>query len=75
MTSKDAVKIKALWSQQNLQQLSDTFGKTQHNQDYYQLPTKLWVLPVTAELSSACYQVLDRQLKALGIGYSDIAKG
>ena len=75
VTSKDAVKIKALWSQQNLQQLSDTFGKTQHNQDYYQLPTKLWVLPVTAELSSACYQVLDRQLKALGIGYSDIAKG
>ena len=75
VTSKDAVKIKALWSQQNLQQLSDTFGETQHNQDYYQLAARLWVLPVTAELSSACYQVLDQQLKALGIGYSDIAKG
>ena len=74
VTSKDAVKIKALWSQQNLQQLSDTFGETQHKQDYYQLAARLWVLPVTAELSPACYQVLDQQLKTLGIGYSDIAK-
>ena len=75
VTSKDAVKIKALWLQQHLSQepamQSASDGTSDMNHDWDELSTRLWVLPVTAELSIACYQNLDQQLQQLGIHYDD----
>jgi len=71
VTSKDAVKIKALWLQKRQQQsASHEEAKTSH--DWDELAARLWVLPVSAELSAACYQTLEQQLKALGINTAPI---
>ncbi|WP_394211690.1 tetraacyldisaccharide 4'-kinase [Psychrobacter piscatorii] len=59
VTSKDAVKIKAL--------LSDYTAEQASSDEYAQLVSRLWVLPVTAVLSDNCYDNLNQQLKALGI--------
>ena len=59
VTSKDAVKIKALL-------LQTTFNQCLGDQ-YEALVSRLWVLPVTAVLSDNCYEVLQQQLRALNI--------
>ena len=59
LTSKDAVKIKALL-------LQTTFNQGLSDQ-YEALVSRLWVLPVTAVLSDNCYEVLQQQLRALNI--------
>ena len=59
VTSKDAVKIRALFLQaESRQKLSI---------DEQELASRLWVLPVTAILSEPCYQTLEQQLIALNI--------
>jgi len=70
VTSKDAVKIKALWMQQQQHAASSEVAKI--DQDWHALAARLWVLPVSAELSTACYQTLEQQLKALGINTASI---
>lgn len=64
VTSKDAVKIRALL-------LAATRQQTLSEQ-YQELVSRLWVLPVTAVLSDSCYDSLQQQLKALNI---DITNG
>ncbi|GAF58896.1 tetraacyldisaccharide 4'-kinase [Psychrobacter sp. JCM 18902] len=59
VTSKDAVKIRAL--------LSKATTDKALNDEYQTLINRLWVLPVTAELSDSCYDNLQQQLKKLGI--------
>lgn len=59
VTSKDAVKMRAL--------LSKATTDKALNDEYQTLINKLWVLPVTAELSESCYDNLQQQLKKLGI--------
>ncbi|PYE39388.1 tetraacyldisaccharide 4'-kinase [Psychrobacter fozii] len=59
ITSKDAVKIRAL--------LVEYTGKQALSYEYEELASRLWVLPVTAVLSDSCYDNLDEQLKTLGI--------
>ena len=59
VTSKDAVKIKAL--------LIDTTSRQPLSEEYQELANRLWVLPVTAVLSDSCYDSLQQQLKALDI--------
>lgn len=59
VTSKDAVKISAL--------LADYTATQALNDEYIDLVSRLWVLPVTAVLSENSYHNLDEQLKALGI--------
>jgi tetraacyldisaccharide 4'-kinase len=59
VTSKDAVKISAL--------LADYIATQALNDEYVELVSRLWVLPVTAVLSENSYHNLDAQLKALGI--------
>lgn len=59
VTSKDAVKIKALLSEYTTDQVL--------NAEYAELINRLWVLPVTAILSDNCYDNLNQQLKALGV--------
>jgi len=59
VTSKDAVKISAL--------LADYTATQALNDEYVELVSRLWVLPVTAVLSENSYHNLDAQLKALGI--------
>ena len=59
VTSKDAVKIKAL--------LIDTTSRQPLSEEYQELVNRLWVLPVTAVLSDSCYESLQQQLKALNI--------
>ncbi|WP_201618186.1 tetraacyldisaccharide 4'-kinase [Psychrobacter urativorans] len=63
VTSKDAVKIRALFLQQDTSQALDA--------DWQELASRLWVLPVTAILSPNCYQTLQQQLIALGIDIAD----
>lgn len=59
VTTKDAVKIRALLLEHTEQQaLMD---------DYEKLANNLWVLPVSAVLSNNCYPHLNRQLSQLGI--------
>ncbi|HAR75075.1 MAG TPA: tetraacyldisaccharide 4'-kinase [Psychrobacter sp.] len=59
VTSKDAVKISTLIMQATVHQtLSD---------EYRELLSRLWVLPVTAVLSDSCYHQLQQQLKAVNI--------
>ena len=64
VTSKDAVKIKAL--------LIDATRGQPLSEEYQELVNRLWVLPVTAVLSDSCYANLQQQLKALNI---DITTG
>ena len=66
VTTKDAVKIRALLLQVTTEQpLSD---------EYKALMSRLWVLPVTAVLSDSCYDNLQQQLKVLNIDISNSAK-
>ncbi|WP_372843708.1 tetraacyldisaccharide 4'-kinase [Psychrobacter sp.] len=59
VTSKDAVKIRALITQATIHQaLSSKYDK---------LISRLWVLPVTAVLSDSCYEQLQQQLQTLNI--------
>ena len=64
VTSKDAVKIKAL--------LIDATSRQPLSEEYQELVNRLWVLPVTAVLSDSCYDSLQQQLKALNV---DITNG
>ncbi len=64
VTSKDAVKIRALL-------LAATRQQTLSEQ-YQEIVSRLWVLPVTAVLSDSCYDSLQQQLKALNV---DITNG
>ena len=59
VTSKDAVKIRAL--------LLDAISRQSLSKEYQELVSRLWVLPVTAVLSDSCYDSLQQQLKALNI--------
>lgn len=59
VTSKDAVKIRAL--------LLDAASHQPLSKEYQELVSRLWVLPVTAVLSDSCYGSLQQQLKALDI--------
>ena len=59
VTSKDAVKIRAL--------LEQTAAETAWQASYTELINRLWVLPVTAELSKSCFEDLQQQLKRLNI--------
>ncbi|MGM8889926.1 tetraacyldisaccharide 4'-kinase [Psychrobacter sp. 1Y1] len=59
VTSKDAVKISAL--------LADYTATQALSDEYVELVSRLWMLPVTAVLSENSYHNLDAQLKALGI--------
>ncbi|WP_457857080.1 tetraacyldisaccharide 4'-kinase [Psychrobacter pulmonis] len=66
VTSKDAVKIRALLiNMSSCQPLND---------EYQELVHRLWVLPVTAVLSDGCYVSLQQQLKALNINLSKSTK-
>lgn len=59
VTTKDAVKIRALLLENTAEQaLTD---------DYKTLVNNLWVLPVTAVLSDNCYPHFNQQLNRLGI--------
>lgn len=61
VTTKDAVKIRALLLKHTAEQaLTD---------DYKKLINNLWVLPVTAVLSDGCYYQLQQQLNSLGINF------
>lgn len=62
VTSKDAVKIRAL--------LIDMTSRQTLSEEYQELVRRLWVLPVTAVLSNSCYISLQQQLKALNINLS-----
>ena len=66
VTSKDAVKIRAL--------LIDTSSRQPLSDEYQELVNRLWVLPVTAVLSDSCYVNLQQQLKALNINLSKSTK-
>lgn len=59
VTTKDAVKIKAL--------LSKAMADNALDDDYQALVSRLWVLPVTAVLSDDCYRLLTEQLQRLDI--------
>lgn len=61
VTSKDAVKIRAL--------LLDATTEQTLNGKYHELVSRLWVLPVTAVLSDSCYHDLQQQLKQLNISF------
>ncbi len=71
ITSKDAVKIRALLAKafdntkndENKQTEFDGVNKAELNE----LVARLWVLPVSAELSDSCHATLQRQLQDLGI--------
>ena len=66
VTSKDAVKIRAL--------LINMSNRQPLNDEYQELVNRLWVLPVTAVLSDSCYVSLQQQLKALNINLSKSTK-
>lgn len=66
VTSKDAVKIRAL--------LINMSSRQPLNDEYQELVNRLWVLPVTAVLSDSCYVSLQQQLKALNINLSKSTK-
>ena len=66
VTSKDAVKIGMLLANQ----LSNNHS-TEKQAEAKELIARLWVLPVTAELSAACYETLQQQLTALGVELAD----
>ena len=63
MTSKDAIKFRVLAKQALGQALADPLQQ----QALIALLARSWVLPVEAQLSAACYDTLQRQLRALGL--------
>ena len=72
VTSKDAVKMRAL--------VATAFDAIENKQtefngvdkaELHELVARLWVLPVSAELSDACYNELQRQLQAIGIAINN----
>ncbi len=70
VTSKDAVKIRALLakiSERPMDDSSQEFKQSELNE----LVARLWILPVSAELSDACYAKLQLQLQALGIAINN----
>lgn len=70
VTSKDAVKIRALLakiSERPMDDSSQEFKQSELNE----LVARLWILPVSAELSAACYAKLRLQLQALGIAINN----
>ncbi|WP_131669054.1 tetraacyldisaccharide 4'-kinase [Psychrobacter pygoscelis] len=74
MTSKDAVKFRVLAQQQIEQATEQLVADNTDTNNTYQpiealvnLLNRLWVLPVTAELSADCYQALHTQLEYFGI--------
>ena len=72
VTSKDAVKMRALLTTafdaiENKQTEFDGVDKA----ELHELVARLWVLPVSAELSDACYDELRRQLQDLGIAINN----
>lgn len=66
VTTKDAVKIRTLLLAE-LNKINSIKPDELINDDIKALVNRLWVLPVTAELSDACYQKLQQQLEAFGI--------
>lgn len=64
VTSKDAVKLRQL-ANADLSQLAEKAD--QHLANLAQVFTRIWVLPVSAELNDACYQSLDESLKQFNI--------
>ncbi|WP_350656855.1 tetraacyldisaccharide 4'-kinase [Psychrobacter sp. S1-30-MNA-CIBAN-0213] len=66
VTTKDAVKIRTLLLAE-LNKINSIKPDELINDDIKALVNRLWVLPVTAELSNACYQTLQQQLTAFGI--------
>ena len=62
VTSKDAVKISALLTKQ-----MNSHMPIEKQAAIKELIARLWVLPVTAQLSAACYKILQQQLAQLGI--------
>ena len=76
VTSKDAVKIRALLMQHDFDGLSNNASSNSSNSPIndaiHELLSRLWVLPVTADLSQACYQTLNQQLKKLGIALASV---
>ncbi|AMN67671.1 tetraacyldisaccharide 4'-kinase [Psychrobacter sp. P11G5] len=66
VTTKDAVKIRTLLLAE-LNKINSIKPDELINDDIKALVNRLWVLPVTAELSNACYQKLQQQLEAFGI--------
>lgn len=66
VTSKDAVKIKTL--------LLGYTAEQALNDEYKNLVSRLWILPVTAVLSDSCYDDLQQQLKTLDIDVKSIKK-
>ena len=72
VTTKDAVKIRTLLvaeiSKIGAIKSNETIDIDSHSgNDIRALINRLWVLPVTATLSDACYQTLQQQLTAQGI--------
>ncbi|AAZ19165.1 lipid-A-disaccharide kinase [Psychrobacter arcticus 273-4] len=68
VTSKDAVKIRALLMQETINQTNQTNQTL--SDEYNELGSRLWVLPVTAVLSDGCYEILQQQLQTLNIAIS-----
>ncbi len=66
VTSKDAVKIGVIMADQLNNSIS-----AEKQAEVKELIARLWVLPVTAELSAACYDTLQQQLTALGVELAD----
>ncbi|MGM8908851.1 tetraacyldisaccharide 4'-kinase [Psychrobacter sp. 1U1] len=70
VTTKDAVKIRTvlLTELSKINAIKSTESIDSHNgNDIRALINRLWILPVTATLSDACYQTLQQQLTALDI--------
>ena len=70
VTSKDAVKIRALLAKISEQPMNDSSQEFKQS-ELNDLVTRLWVLPVSAELSDTCYAKLQLQLQALGIAINN----
>lgn len=66
VTTKDAVKIRTLFLLEFNKSDSATSDQLISN-DIKALANRLWVLPVSAELSDTCYQILQQQLTAVGV--------
>lgn len=66
VTTKDAVKIRTLLLAE-LNKINSIKPDESINDDIEALVNRLWVQPVTAELSDACYQTLQQQLAVFGV--------
>ncbi len=67
VTSKDAIKIRVLLLQEEANKTLKV--------DYYELASRLWVLPVTAVLSDTCYDKLEQQLVKFNIHITNDNRG